>query len=195
MKPANYLVLPVVVLGFLVSTNAQQNSTQVTVSSIVTCVSTSDQRQHCPANTSAGIVMFRQSSETSCLLGRNWGYDAQGVWVSEGCGGDFATGSSSRSPATPAEAKAFAEPAEQKELAAVTTGTNPKLDYTGMFNPYGSIRTIVSISDSEAQVQDDATRMGINFSTFGSIKVVGTAEWGINLVQSETTFNAGATAA
>ena len=57
MKPANYFVLPVVVLGFLVSTNAQQNSTQVTVSSVVTCVSTSDQRQHCPANTSAGIVM------------------------------------------------------------------------------------------------------------------------------------------
>ena len=147
MKLARYFALPVVVLGFLVSTNAQQNSTQVNVSSVVTCVSTGDQRQHCPANTNAGIVVLRQSSETSCLLGRNWGYDAQGVWVSEGCGGEFATGSTSRSAAIPAEAKALAEPVEQQaELATVTTGTNPKFDYTGLFNPYGSIRTIVSIS-------------------------------------------------
>ena len=42
-------------------------------------------------------------------------------------------------------------------------------------------------------MQDDATRVGINFTTFGPIKVFGTAEWGVNLVQSETTFNAGAT--
>lgn len=196
MKPAKYFTLPFLVLSLVLSTSAQQNSTQVTVSSVVTCVSTGDQRQHCAANTNAGIVMLRQSSEASCLLGRNWGYDAQGVWVSEGCGGEFATGSTSRSVAMPAEAKALAEPAEQNaELAAVTTGNNPKLEYTGLFNPYGSIRTIIGISNTGAEVQDDATRMGINFSTFGPIKVVGTAEWGINLVQSETTFNAGATTA
>ena len=196
MMPARYFTPLVIVLGFAVSTKAQQNSTQVTVSSVVTCISTGDQRQHCAANTNAGIVMLRQSSETSCLLGRNWGYDAQGVWVSEGCGGEFATGSTSRSAAIPAPTQAFAEPVEEKaELAAVTTGTNPKLEYTGLFNPYGSIRTIIGISNTGAEVQDDATRMGINFSTFGPIKVVGTAEWGINLVQSETTFNAGATTA
>lgn len=196
MKAARYFTLPVLVLGLVLSASAQQSSTQVTVSSVVTCVSTGDQRQHCPANTNAGIVMLHQSSETNCLLGRNWGYDAQGVWVSEGCGGDFATGSTSRSSAIPAEAKAIAEPVDQTaELATVTTGTNPKFDYTGLFNPYGSIRNIVSISDTGAEVQDNATRMGINFSTFGPIKVVGTAEWGIDLVQSETTFNAGATTA
>ena len=89
MKPARYFTLPVLVLTFVSSTSAQQNSRQVNVSSVVTCVSTADQRQHCTANTSAGIVMLRQSSETSCLLGRNWGYDAQGVWVSEGCGGEL----------------------------------------------------------------------------------------------------------
>jgi predicted porin len=37
--------------------------------------------------------------------------------------------------------------------------------------------------------------VGINFKTFGAIKVFGTAEWGVNLVRSETTFNAGATTA
>jgi predicted porin len=194
MKPVSYFTLPVLVLGFVLSTTAQQNSTQVNVSSVVTCVSTGDQRQHCSANTNAGIVMLRQSSETSCLLGRNWGYDAQGVWVSEGCGGAFATGSTSRSATIPAEANAVVESADQKaEMATVTTGTNPKVDYFGMFNPYASLRNIVSISNTGAEVQDDASRIGINLNTFGAIKVFGTAEWGVNLVESETTFNAGAT--
>jgi predicted porin len=180
----------------VVNTSAQQNSTRVSVESVVTCVSAGDQRQHCSANTSAGVVMLRQSSETNCLLGRNWGYDAQGVWVTEGCGGEFATGSTSRSAAVPSEANAYVEPADQKaEMATVTTGVNPKVQYFGMLNPYGSLRTIVGISDAGAQVQDDASRVGINFTTFGAIRVFGTAEWGVNLVQSETTFNAGATTA
>jgi hypothetical protein len=140
-------------LGLVLSTSAQQNPTQVTVSSAVTCVSTGDQRQHCPANTSAGVVILRQSSETNCLHGRNWGYDAQGVWVSEGCGGEFATGSTSRSAAVPGEANAYVEPVDQKAaMATVTTGTNREVHYTGMFNAYGSIRNIVGISDAGAQV-------------------------------------------
>ena len=101
MKLSSYFTFAVLVFGLVSRTSAQENSTQVTVSSVVTCVSTGDQRQHCPANTSAGVVILRQSSETNCLLGRNWGYDAQGVWVSEGCGGEFATGSTSRSAAVP----------------------------------------------------------------------------------------------
>ena len=196
MKLSIYFTLAVLAFGLVLSTSAQQNPTQVTVSSVVTCVSTGDQRQHCPANTSAGVVILRQSSETNCLLGRNWGYDAQGVWVSEGCGGEFATGSTSRSAAVPGEANAYVETADQKaELETATTGTNPILRYTGMFNPYGSIRNIVGISNAGAEVQDDASRVGINFSTFGRIKVFGTAEWGVDLVQSETTFNASATTA
>jgi predicted porin len=196
MKLSGYFTFVVLAFGSVLSTSAQQNPTQVTVSSVVTCVSTGDQRQHCSANTSAGVVMLRQSSETNCLLGRNWGYDAQGVWVTEGCGGEFATGSTSRSVAVPVEANAYVEPADQKaEMATATTGVNPKVQYFGMLNPYGSLRTIVGISDAGAQVQDDASRIGINFTTFGAIKVFGTAEWGVNLVQSETTFNAGATTA
>jgi len=189
-------MLPILVFGYCLSTSAQQNSTQVAVSSVVTCVSTGDQRQHCPANTSAGIVMLRQTTDTSCLLGRNWGYDADGVWVAEGCGGEFATGSTSRSATTPGEANAFVESADQKaQMEKVTTGTNPKVNYTGMFNPYASLRNIVSISDGTAVVQDDASRVGINLNTFGAIKVFGTGEWGVNLVRSETTFNAGASTA
>jgi aquaporin Z len=45
MKPARYFTLPVLALGFVLSTSAQQNSTKVNVSSVATCVSTGDQRQ------------------------------------------------------------------------------------------------------------------------------------------------------
>src|SRR6185369_1696106 len=196
MNLRRYFTLPILVLGSLLSTNAQQNSTQVTVSSVVTCISTGVQQQHCAADTSAGVVMLRPTGETACLLGRNWGYDAQGVWVSEGCGGQFATGSASRSAKVSVEVNAHSETADQQAgLATVTTGTNPEVHYFGMFNPYGSLRNIVSVSDSGAQVQDNASRMGINFSTFGPIKVFATGEWGVNMVRSETTFNAGATTA
>jgi predicted porin len=79
-------------------------------------------------------------------------------------------------------------------MATVTTGVNPEVHYTGAFKPYGSLRTIISIpANGSAEVQDNATRVGINFSTFGPVKVIGTGEWGVNLVQSETTLNAGAT--
>ena len=188
---------PIVLASLAVlSTSAQQNSMQATVSAVVSCISTGNQRQQCPADTTAGIVMLRQNGENSCLLGRNWGYDAQGVWVSEGCGGEFATGSTSRAPATLAEGHEVVDSmGGEAEMVTVTTGTNPAIHYTGMINPYGSFRTIVGSSDAGAQVQDDASRVGINFNTFGSIKVFATAEWGVDLVQSETTFNAGATTA
>ncbi len=194
MKFRSYFTLPVLAFGLVLSASAQQNSAQVTVSAVVTCASTGDQRQHCDADTSAGIVMLRSTGEAACLLGRNWGYDGQGVWVSEGCGGQFATGSASRSAKVSVEVNAFSDAADQQvNLAPATTGTNPDVQYFGMFNPYGSLRNIVSVSDSGAQVQDNASRIGINFSTFGPIKVFATGEWGINLVRSETTFNAGAT--
>jgi len=70
MNLRRYFTLPVHVLGVLgsvLSTSAQQNSTQVTVSSVVTCVSTSDQRQHCAADTNAGVVMLRPTGEAACL--------------------------------------------------------------------------------------------------------------------------------
>ena len=69
MNLRSYFTLPALVFGVLgsvLSTSAQQNSTQVTVSSVVTCVSTGDQRQHCAADTSAGVVMLRPTGET-CL--------------------------------------------------------------------------------------------------------------------------------
>ncbi len=197
MKRRSYFAFAAIAFGWAAVLNPQQTAGQTSVSSIVSCVSKGKERQQCSADTRAGIVMLRSTGDAACLLGRNWGYDDQGVWVSEGCGGDFGTGSSSRAPAATALGAAVAKSInETPAMETVTTGTNPGKDYTGGFQPYGSVRTIISIpANGPAEVQDDATRVGINFGTFGAIKVIGTTEWGVNLVQSETTLNAGATTA
>ena len=37
-----------------------------------------------------GAGLIKQLSETDCVLNRNWGYDAEGIWVTGGCGAEFA---------------------------------------------------------------------------------------------------------
>jgi hypothetical protein len=58
----------------------------------VSCASKPGERISCPANTSKGVALLRSSGQAPCLLGKTWGYDDQGVWVSDGCSGDFVVG-------------------------------------------------------------------------------------------------------
>jgi DUF3011 family protein len=58
----------------------------------VFCSSKMGERKHCPANTSNGVALVRSSGESACLLGKTWGYDDKGVWVSDGCSADFVVG-------------------------------------------------------------------------------------------------------
>ena len=58
----------------------------------VACSSKPAERQHCPANTSNGVVLARSSGESPCLLGKTWGYDDTGVWVADGCSAVFIVG-------------------------------------------------------------------------------------------------------
>jgi DUF3011 family protein len=58
----------------------------------VTCGSRAGQRQQCPANTSAGVALIESSGAVACLLGKTWGYDDGGVWVADGCSGEFQLG-------------------------------------------------------------------------------------------------------
>jgi len=56
----------------------------------ITCSSRlGDARQDCAADTSAGVVLVRSIGSAPCLLGRTWGYDDKGVWVADGCSGEF----------------------------------------------------------------------------------------------------------
>jgi hypothetical protein len=76
----------------------------------VTCSSTGTGRQVCPADTSKGVILAKSTGEAPCLLGKTWGYDAQGVWVSEGCSAVFIVG-----PETPVAT----EPAKKEPLQYV----------------------------------------------------------------------------
>ena len=58
----------------------------------VSCVSKPGERQHCAADTSGGVAIVRSHGESACLLGKTWGYDDTGVWVSDGCSGEFQLG-------------------------------------------------------------------------------------------------------
>jgi hypothetical protein len=62
--------------------------TQQPPSSIV-CKSTAGERNQCAADTSAGVALLRSTGDAACLLGKTWGYDNKGIWVSDGCSGEF----------------------------------------------------------------------------------------------------------
>src|SRR5262245_66541769 len=55
----------------------------------VSCGSAVGERVLCAANTSSGVVLARSTGEAACLLGKTWGYDDTGIWVSDGCVADF----------------------------------------------------------------------------------------------------------
>jgi hypothetical protein len=71
----------------------------------VTCSSTGTGRQLCPADTSKGVILAKSTGEAPCLLGKTWGYDDQGVWVSEGCSAVFIVGPETPAPTEPAKKK------------------------------------------------------------------------------------------
>jgi hypothetical protein len=58
----------------------------------IACSSRPGERQHCVADTSRGVVLARSAGESPCLLGKTWGYDDTGIWVSDGCSGEFVVG-------------------------------------------------------------------------------------------------------
>jgi len=142
---------------------AQQAPANQSAPQVISCVSTKGQRQVCAAVTAAGVALLRSTGESSCLLGKTWGYDDAGVWVFDGCGGEFALGSTGEA-----------------------TGAS---DFVGTFEPYGQLRTHLAGYNDTAEVQDNATRVGINFRTRGAVKMFAGTEWGVNLVQSATQFN------
>ncbi len=63
------------------------------------CESQPGGRQVCPADTSAGVALVKATGPAACLLGKTWGYDDTGVWVADGCGGEFVLGAGAPDPA------------------------------------------------------------------------------------------------
>ena len=113
------------------------------------------------------MALTAQAGDVACLLGKTWGYDDRSVWVSEGCRGEFMLGSA-------------------QQTDALDT-------FLGHFEPYGRIVAHVALFDGGAELQDNASWLGMKFSTGEAVKFFAAAEFGVNLMRGETQFNAGAT--
>lgn len=148
------------------SAHARQATTTAASQSppqVVACSAKRGERQVCPADAAAGVALLRSTGDSVCLLGKTWGYDDKGIWVFDGCGGEFALGA--------------------------TQEAGGGSDFLGTFEPYGQWRTHLALFNDTAEVQDNATRVGINFRTRGAIQMFVGTEWGVNLVKSSTQFN------
>ncbi len=128
-------------------------------------------RQHCAADTSAGVLLARPTATAACVLGDSWGYDTTGIWVDKGCRAEFLLGDPD--PGAP----------ENKDL----------YDFFGLFEPYGRLRGQVAWFNEDVEVQDNSSYLGLKFSTRGAVRFFAQTEWRVSLVRGGQEFNAGAT--
>jgi hypothetical protein len=104
---------------------AQQENAASNALQRVTCVATSAERTFCAGDASRGVVLITSNGPGECLLGRTWGYDQTGVWVRDGCSGEFAFGVSAQQVLTPATAPTPQAPREP----------TPRIETWGDFDP------------------------------------------------------------
>jgi hypothetical protein len=70
-------------------TGLRRENVAPSLDGVVTCES-EGRRKACAADTSAGVQLVRQLSESACVYERDWGWDAKGIWVNKGCRAEFA---------------------------------------------------------------------------------------------------------
>lgn len=59
---------------------------------LLRCESVNQRERYCPVDTRGGVRLVRKDSRADCVLGRTWGYDRGGVWVTRGCRARFEVG-------------------------------------------------------------------------------------------------------
>src|SRR6187397_745993 len=96
---------------------------------LVTCESDVAARKTCAADTSHGVVLLRATGKSACILGKNWGYDDKGIWVQDGCSGEFVVG---KVPTEPGAATAGGG-----QVGASSAGAPPpeRVETWGEFDP------------------------------------------------------------
>ncbi|HSQ68839.1 MAG TPA: porin [Steroidobacteraceae bacterium] len=159
---------------------------------VLSCVSVDGERQHCPGYTGAGVALGMSTGRATCLLGRNWGYDADGVWVTEGCGGEFLLGKPDHEerrlaaqgggPTDSAERSADAASAKTAEPASL-----------GDYLVYTRFGAQLAAANDEAEIQDARSRIGFQYETGQDIRFFADAEWSVNLTANARSFYPGET--
>ncbi|HUP60906.1 MAG TPA: DUF3011 domain-containing protein [Thermoanaerobaculia bacterium] len=57
---------------------------------LVKCESINNGFERCSADTRFGASLARQFSDNMCVFNSTWGFDSNGIWVKNGCRGEFA---------------------------------------------------------------------------------------------------------
>lgn len=68
---------------------------------MVRCESQDGRYARCRVGVNGRVRLANQLSSTPCVEGRNWGSDRNGIWVNDGCRGEFAIGRSGGNPYRP----------------------------------------------------------------------------------------------
>ena len=58
----------------------------------IRCESTGNEYAFCPVPTRGDVRLVRQLSQRSCLPRRTWGFQSDGIWVTDGCRAEFEVG-------------------------------------------------------------------------------------------------------
>ena len=61
----------------------------VTMGRPLKCESINGQRQECKIGGVTRVELVRQLSQATCIVDKNWGWDAERVWVTNGCRAEF----------------------------------------------------------------------------------------------------------
>ncbi len=87
-------VLAGALLAALAPAELVQAQTRTVPAQRLVCESSLNRDAYCRADTRDGVALVRSFGRERCTIGRNWGYDRNGIWVANGCKAEFAVGSS-----------------------------------------------------------------------------------------------------
>jgi hypothetical protein len=67
----------------------RSNGYQANPQAIIRCESRGGDQSYCELPFRGRVRLVNQLSRSACVQGQSWGYDRRGVWVSQGCRGEF----------------------------------------------------------------------------------------------------------
>jgi hypothetical protein len=92
MNGRSIAALLVVAAAFATPVQPARAQYQQSQPNVVQCSSSNGQIQRCPVDARGGVVLQTQYSRSGCYQNETWGYDANSVWVSNGCRASFLVG-------------------------------------------------------------------------------------------------------
>ena len=86
-----FLVLMLASASMFFSSQVAAYDDDVEVIDEVLCESYKGRVAYCQIDTHGEVVLIEQLSRSQCVEGQTWGVDRRGLWVNQGCRGNFAS--------------------------------------------------------------------------------------------------------